>query len=162
MKKKRKESETKKLKKKLEEIETQKKEYLAGWQRERADFLNYKKDELERIGEIAKYANTGIVLKLLPILDNFDAAEKKISKKFRDDKNIKGLLQIKKQFQDFLKSQNVEQIECLGKKFDPNLHEIIEMVEKKNKESGVIIEEIQKGYKIHGKILRPTKVKVVK
>jgi len=162
MKKKRKESETKKLKKKIEEIEKQKKEYLTGWQRERADFLNYKKNELERIGEIVKYANTGIVLKILPILDNFDAAEKKLSKKTRDDKNIKGLLQIKKQFQDFLKSQNIEQIESLGKKFDPSLHEIIEMVEMKGKDSGTIIEEIQKGYKIHGKILRPTKVKVVK
>jgi molecular chaperone GrpE len=162
MKKKRKESEAKKLKKKIEEIEKQKKEYLAGWQRERADFLNYKKDEIERIGAIVKYANTGIVLKLLPILDNFDAAEKKLSKKARDDKNIKGLLQIKKQFQDFLKNQNIEQIESLGKKFDPSLHEIIEMVEMKGKASGIIIEEIQRGYKIHGKILRPTKVKVIK
>jgi len=162
MKKKRKEAETKKLKKKLEDFEKQKKEYLSGWQRERADFLNYKKDEFERIGEIVKYANIGIVLKLLLILDNFDAAEKKLSKKARDDKNIKGLLQIKKQFQDFLKSQSVEQIECLGKKFDPSLHEIIEIIEMKGKSSGTIIEEIQKGYKIHGKILRPTKVKVVK
>lgn len=162
MKKKRKESETKKLKKKIEEIEKQKKEYLSGWQRERADFLNYKKNEFERIGEIVKYANAGIVLKILPILDNFNAAEKKLSKKTRDDKNIRGLLQIKKQFQDFLKNQNIEQIECLGKKFDPSLHEIIEMVEMKGKNSGMIIEEIQKGYKIHGKILRPTKVKVVK
>jgi len=162
MKKKRKESETKKLKKKLEEIEKQKKEYLSGWQRERADFLNYKKDEIERIGEIVKYANTGIVLKILPILDNFNAAEKKLSKKARDDKNIKGLLQIKKQFQDFLKNSGIEQIEVLGKQFNPAYHEIVELVEEKGKKSGIITEEIQKGYTVYGKLLRPAKVKAVK
>lgn len=162
MKKSKKESEVKKLKKKLEEIEKQKKEYLAGWQRERADFLNYKKNEMERISELLKYANSGFVLKLLPVLDNFDIAQKKISKKAKSNKDIKGLLQIKSQLKDFLKTSGIEQIEVLGKKFDPVYHEIIELVEKKEKESGVIIEEIQKGYMIHGKVLRPAKVKVIK
>ncbi|KKL50555.1 hypothetical protein LCGC14_2304330 [marine sediment metagenome] len=162
MKKSKKESEVKKLKKKLEEIEKQKKEYLAGWQRERADFLNYKKNEMERISELLKYANSGFVLKLLPVLDNFDIAHKKISKKAKSNKDIKGLLQIKSHLKDFLKTSGIEQIEVLGKKFDPVYHEIIELVEKKEKESGEIIEEIQKGYMIHGKLLRPAKVKAVK
>ncbi len=162
MKKKRKESETKKLKKKLEEIEKQKKEYLAGWQRERADFLNYKKNEMEKISELLKYANSGFVLKLLPILDNFDIAQKQISKKAKSNKDIKGLLQIKNQLKDFLKSNGIEQIEVLGKEFDPVCHEIVELAEKKGKKSGFILEEIQKGYTIHGKLLRPAKVKVVK
>ncbi|XOB40809.1 MAG: nucleotide exchange factor GrpE [Candidatus Nealsonbacteria bacterium] len=160
--KKKKESETKKLKKKIEEIEKQKKEYLAGWQRERADFINYKKDELKKIEELIKYASLGMVLKLLPILDNFDIAEKKISEKAKNNKDIKGLLQIKSQFKDFLKSSGIEQIEVLGKKFDPAYHEIVELVEGKGKESGEIIEEIQKGYLVYDKILRPAKVKVVK
>lgn len=162
MKKSKKESEVKKLKKKLEEIEKQKKEYLAGWQRERADFLNYKKNEMERISELLKYANSGFVLKLLPVLDNFDIAQKKISKKAKSNKDIKGLLQIKNQLKDFLKTSGIEQIEVLGKKFDPVYHEIIELVEKKEKKSGEIIEEVQKGYMIHGKVLRPAKVKVIK
>jgi molecular chaperone GrpE len=162
MKKQRKQSEIKKLEKKLEDCEKQKKEYLSGWQRERADFINYKKDEIERLGEITKYASTGIVLKLLPVLDNFDAAEKKLSNKIKQSKDIKGLLQIKEQLQGFLKSQNIEKIESLGKEFDPSLHEIVEMLERKKGKSGMIIEEIQKGYKVHGKILRPAKVKVIK
>lgn len=162
MKKQKKQSEIKKLKKKLEICEKQKKEYLAGWQRERADFINYKKDEIERLGEIVKYANTGIILKILPILDNFDVAEKKLSKKVKESKNMKGLLQIRKQLEDFLKFQGIEKIESLNEKFDPAFHEIVEVVEIKNKESGTIIDEIQKGYTINDKILRPAKVKVIK
>jgi molecular chaperone GrpE len=64
------------IKKKLKEVQEQKDEYLNSWKRERADFLNYKKQETERITELLNYAGTGLVLKLLPILDNFDLAEK--------------------------------------------------------------------------------------
>ncbi len=157
-----KQSKAKKLEKKLENCEKQKKEYLAGWQRQRADFINYKKNELEKISELIKYANSGLILKLLPVLDNFDVAEKKLSKKAKENKDIKGLFQIKNQVKDILKSQKVEEIKSLGKKFDPSIHEIVEVVEMKNKESGIIIDEIQKGYTINGKILRPAKVKVNK
>jgi len=165
------------LKKKLEECQKLKDEYLTGWQRERADFLNYKKGELERVGEILKYADVGLVLKVLPILDNFEIAEKKLAENLKvdelrssspfadarvNDENIKGLLQIKNQILDFLKNQGVEEIKSLGEKFNPNFQEIVEIVETKDKESGVVIEEIQKGYKLHGKVLRPAKVKVAK
>lgn len=152
----------KQLKKKLEECQRLKDEHLAGWQRERADFLNYKKGELERIGEILKYAATGLIFKFLPILDNLELAEKNLTKELKDDENVKGLLQIKAQFKDILKNQGIEEIESLGKKFDPNFHEVVEEIEIKDKESGVVIEEIQKGYQIHGKVLRPAKVKIVK
>lgn len=150
------------LKKKLEECQKQKDEYLAGWQRARADFLNYKKEEMERIEEILKYAGVGFILKILPILDNFDVAAKKLPEDFKNDEKVKGILQIKTQLQDFLKSQGVEEIKTIGEKFDPNFHEATEQVELKDKEPGIIIEEIQKGYKINGRLLRPAKVKVVK
>ncbi|MCP6719140.1 MAG: nucleotide exchange factor GrpE [Patescibacteria group bacterium] len=160
--KKKKESLPKETKKGLKECQKLKDEYLAGWQRERADFLNYKKEELERVGELLKYANIGLMLKFLPILDNFEISEKKLPKKLKGDKNIKGLLQIKAQIKALLKSQGIEEIESLGKNFDPNLQEIIEIVKSPKAESGMVAEEIQKGYKIHGKVLRPAKVKVIK
>jgi len=151
------------LKKKLEECQKLKDDYLAGWQRERADFLNYKREELERIGELIKYGDLGLILRILPIFDNFELAEKKLPENLkRNDENIKGILRIKTQFQDFLKSIGVEEIESLGKKFDPNFQEIVEEVEKSGVDSGIVIEEIQKGYKIHGKVLRPAKVKIAK
>jgi len=150
------------LKKKLEECEKLKSEYLAGWQRARADLLNYKKDEIERIDELIKYADVGIILKILPILDNFEIAEKNLPENLKNDKNIKGILQIKTQLQDFFKNQGLEEIKTVGERFDPNLHEIVEEVEKKDCQPGTVIEEIQKGYKINGRLLRPAKVKVSK
>jgi len=153
--------ETEILKKKLEESEKKATEYLQGWQRSRADLLNYKKEEMERIGELLKYAMEEYALKILPILDNFEKAEKEIPPDKKDD-YLKGILQIKIQLQDFLKNQGAEEIKVVGEKFDPNLHEVIEEVKVEGGESGVIIEEIQKGYKINGRLLRPAKVKVVK
>ena len=150
------------LKKKLEECEKLKSEYLVGWQRARADLLNYKKDEIERIDELIKYADVGIILKILPILDNFEIVEKNLPENLKNDKNIKGILQIKTQLQDFFKNQGLEEIKTVGERFDPNLHEIVEEVEKKDCQPGTVIEEIQKGYKINGRLLRPAKVKVSK
>ena len=148
--------------KQLEECQKKKDEYLAGWQRERADFLNYKKGELERIGEIIKYGDLGLILKILPIADNFELAEKNLPENLKTDENVKGILQTKNQILDFLKNQGVEEIKSVGEKFDPNFHEVIEEVEVKDKESGIVIEEIQKGYKINGRLLRPAKVKISK
>lgn len=150
------------LKKKLGEYEKQKSEYLAGWQRERADFLNYKKEEMERIGELLEYANEGFVLKILPVLDNCEVVEKKLPDNLKNDENIKGLLLVKKQILDLLKSWGVEEIKSVGEKFDPNFHEVVEEIEAKDKEQGTIIEEIQKGYKINDRLLRPARVKIVK
>lgn len=149
-------------KKALEDCEKLRNEYLAGWQRARADFLNYKKEEMERIGEIIKYANLELIFRILPILDNFEIAERELTEDLKNDEHVKGILQLKNQILDFLKSQDIEEIKAVGEKFDPNFHEATEEVEEKDKEKNIIIEEIQKGYKINGKLLRPAKVKITK
>jgi len=149
-------------KKKLEECQKQKEEYLQGWQRARADLMNYKKTEMERVGEILKYANEEFILKFLPILDNFELAEKELSAEAKNSANFKGMLLIKKQIQDFLKNQGLEEIKSIAEKFDPNLHEVVEEIRMEDKEPGIIMEEIQKGYKINGRLLKPAKVKVSK
>ena len=150
------------LQEKLKECEKMRAEYLVGWQRARADFLNYKKEETKKMDEFLKYANLGIILKILSILDNFYLAEKKMPESFKEDKNIKGLFQIKNQILNFLKNQGVEEIKSLGQKFDPNLHEAVEIIKGGDKETDKIIKEIQKGYKLYDKVIRPAKVRVVK
>lgn len=150
------------LEKRLAECEKLKNEYLAGWQRAMADLLNYKKEEMSRVGELVKYAIEGLILKFLPILDNFEIIEKNLSENLKNDHQVKGLLQIKNQLQEFLKQQGVEEIKCLGEKFDPQFHEVVAEVDSDEWETGIIIEEIQKGYKIENRLLRPAKVKVVK
>ena len=150
------------LKKELEECQKLRDEYLASWQRERADFLNYKKEEMTRVGDFLKYANVGLILKILPILDDFEVALK--------NSPDKGFLQIKEKILSFLKEQEVEEIRSVGEKFDPNLHEATDEVslseasakEGEFSEPGIILEEIQKGYTINGRLLRPAKVKVIK
>lgn len=138
----------------IEKLKAKCDEYLNGWKRERADFLNYKKDEMERIGQLAKYANEEIIINLLPILDNLCLAAKHI--------NDPGVNQIKKQLEDFLKKEGIEAIETLGKKFDPNTMDAIEDVQAQEGESGVVIEELQRGYTMHGKLIRPARVKISK
>jgi len=150
------------LNKKLEECARQKEEYLDGWKRERAGFLNYKKEELERLGGLMKYANEALILKFLPILDNFHIAEKEIQGEIRNHKYVEGLLSIRTQIMDFLKSQGIEEIKSIGEKFDPNFMEAVEEIEAKDKEKGIVMEEVKKGYTLQSKIIRPAKVKVTK
>ncbi len=146
----------------LKKYEKLKNEYLACWQRERADFINYKKNELIRMGELMSYSNIHLILKILPILDNFELVENKLPEQLKNDKSIKGLLQIKVQIKDFLKNQKIEEIKSIGKKFDPNFHEVIGEVQVRGKEQGIIVEEIQKGYKFNERIIRIAKVRVAK
>lgn len=148
------------IKKKLEECQKQKDEYLEGWKRERAGFLNYKKDEIERIEGLIKYANEELILKFLPILDNIHLAEKQMPDDLKNHQWAEGILQIKTQISDFLRSQGVEEIKAIGEKFDPNFHEVLGELE--GEETGVVVEESQKGYSLNNKVIRPAKVKIIK
>lgn len=161
------ESEIEKIKKELEECQKLKNEYLAGWQKARADFLNYKKEEMERIIEFFKYSNEELILKLLPIMDSFERAEKIFLKNNLEEENnqiIQGFFQIKRQLEEFLKNQKVEEIKIKeNETFNPNFEEVVEEVKVANEEEeNKIIEVVEKGYKLHDKVIRPAKVKIGK
>lgn len=152
----------------LEECKKKCDEYLNNWKRERADFLNYKKDEMERVGFLGKYVKEDIIFKMLPILDNIYLAEKQLPENLKLGKGgsaqaiewTKGFLQIQNQIAEFLKKEGIEEIETVGKKFDPNTMEAVGEAE--GSDEGTIIEEIQKGYIMQEKVIRPAKVKVTK
>jgi len=152
----------------LKKLELKSEEYLNGWKRERADFLNYKKDEMERIGQLVKYANEEIILKVLPILDNLYLAESHVPEELKNHDWIKGFNQIKSQLADFLAKEGIEVIETLRPgsgqaiKFDPSLMEAVEEVKMDGTEPGIVVEETQRGYTMAGKIIRPAKVKISK
>lgn len=155
------------LKKQLEDCQKLKDEYLAGWQRARADMLNHKKEEMERVGSLLEYAKIEFVLNLLPVLDNFEIAKKNLTKNLEKEDNVKGLLLIKNQLEEFFKNQGLQEIETIGKKFDPNFHEAVEEIPEDKPSSSPlaevrVLEEVQKGYTMQGRILRPAKVKVSK
>lgn len=129
-------------------------EYLNNWKRERADFINYKKDEAERTMNLVNFAKEKFVLKLLPVIDNIYLAQSHL----KDD----GLAQIIKQFEDFLVKEGVSVIETAGKQFDPNFHEVVNHTEKEGAQPEEIVQELQKGYMMGEKVLRPAKVVIAK
>ena len=142
-------------------------EYLNGWKRERADFLNYNKEEMERIGQLVKYSNEELILKIIPILDNIYLAETHVPPELEKHEWIKGFNAIKNQLCDFLRKEGIDQIETIGKPFDPNTMEAVGEGPAHNashSDAGgdTVSEEIQKGYTLQGKIIRVAKVKIAK
>lgn len=122
-----------------------------------ADFINYKnRTEREKSNSII-LANEGLILKLLPVLDNFNRA---FTHANLEDDTIKGFVMIKDQFESVLKSETVEEIESDGAVFDPNLHNAVMTESKDGVESGIVLETFEKGYKIKDKVIRPSMVKV--
>jgi len=153
--------ETQDTNKEVEELKQKCEEYLNGWKRERADFINYKKDETEKMSNMLKYANKETVLKIIPILDNIYLAESHVPEELKNHQWIEGFLQIQNQVIDFLKKEGIEEIKTIGSQFDPNLMEAVEEVEG-SVESGTVVEETQKGYTMNDKLIRPAKVKISK
>jgi molecular chaperone GrpE len=148
------------LKKKLAECEKIKNDYLAGWQRARADFINYKKEEQERFSVFFEIELGEIILKLLEIYDNFEKAKKSVPPDLKDNLYIKGFFQIQQSFWKLLEDFGVERIKTEGERFDPNWHEAVESSLNKEVKEGFIVEELQPGYKLKGRLLKTAKVKV--
>ncbi len=151
-----------KLQDEAEELKKKADEYLNNWKRSAADFINYKKEEMERAGLLINYAKEEMLLNMLPIIDSFYLSEKhsNILENVGMSEWQKGFEQIKKQIEEFLKKEGIEEIEAIGQKFDPSTMEAVD--EEEGDESGKVIEELQKGYKIDEKVLRPAKVKINK
>lgn len=147
------------LEKQLENCIKLRDEYLAGWQRARADFINYQKDEQERFRHAVRFANTELIVDLLPVLDSFDSA---IANAGTETEKSSCLL-IKSQLMGILKKAGLEEIKAEpGDEFDPAFHEAVETVSSENQKSNVILEVVNKGYTLFGKVIRATRVKVVK
>lgn len=147
------------LKEALEKCERGKSEYLAGWQRAKADFINYKKDELRRLEEVARYGNEELISELITVLDNFDLGLSALEKAGPVEK---GVYMIRSQIEDILKKRGLEKIHIkIGELFDPAVSEAIAEAES-DKPPGTVLEEIEPGYRLYDKILRPSRVKVSK
>jgi molecular chaperone GrpE len=152
------------LKNKLVEAEKMRDEYLNGWQRQKADFINYQKDSLRQVQEIVKYANEDLISNLLVVLDSFNisVSSLKVKELTENEKRIiQGLELIKTQLEDILRKKGLKIIKAIGEPFNPQFHEILEEIEGEGP-PGTIIEEVIRGYELNGKVIRPSKVKVIK
>ena len=142
----------KKLKEKLKEAEAKVKENMDGWQRAQADFVNLRKRDEEDKVEFLKFANAGLINELLPVLDGLSLAVAH---------GDKGVEQIHSMLLKTLKNYGLEEINPMGEKFDPNFHEAVGTIKTEAKDDDhKILEVLQEGYILNGRVLRPAKVKI--
>jgi len=133
--------------------------YLANWQRCQADFDNYKKRSEQEKGEVIDFANSALISNLLPIMNDLERAFASVPAEPGESNWTEGIKLIYNKFKATLEAQGLTEIEAEGEPFDPRLHEA---VMQREGEEGMVVEEIQKGYKFKGKVIRPSLVIVGK
>lgn len=126
--------------------------------RTQADFDNYRKRTQKEKEEFATFLNTDLILRLIPVLDNFKLALKHMPQELENNNWAAGIFHIERQLEQILEDEGVQQVLASGQ-FDPNLHEAIEEVESE-KPPGEIAEVVLAGYKLKDKVIRHAKVKV--
>lgn len=122
-----------------------------------ADFVNFKNRTEREKSNALIFANEALILKLLPVLDNFNRAFGQLN---IEDDTVKGFVMIKEQLENVLKGEFLEEILSDGETFDPNFHNAIMTEAREGVESGIVLETFEKGYKIKEKVIRPSMVKV--
>jgi molecular chaperone GrpE len=148
------------LQAKLAEAEQKAEENYQKYLRAQADFDNFRKRSRKEKEDQAKYASLGLVEQLLPALDNFERAIA-ASKGTQDAESLaKGVDMVLRQLEQALTSEGVEAITTVGEVFDPTFHQAVMQVESEEYESGTVVEELQKGYKLKDRVIRPAMVKV--
>jgi molecular chaperone GrpE len=142
-------------------MNTRAEENLDGWKRAKADYSNLKRDAEREKTEIAGFAVGALLFELLPVIDNMDRAIAHCPKGEKESEWSKGILAIHQQLQTFLKDMGLERVPTEGT-FDPEIHEAIAHEEQPSAAEGSILEVVTPGYRMHGKLLRPARVKVAK
>jgi molecular chaperone GrpE len=146
----------------LQEAQEEAKTNLAGWQRSQADFENYKRREENKQKEILEFAKEVTIVKMLPTLDTLGQGLKHAPQNV-DEAWLKGINATLAQLDKVLEEMGVKKIDAVGKKFDPQFHEAVrEIPAQDGQEDGIVVEDLQTGYEINGKVIRPSQVVISK
>nr|WP_243454327.1 nucleotide exchange factor GrpE [Desulfosporosinus fructosivorans] len=135
-------------------------DYYGQLQRLQADFDNYRKRTQKEKTELIKYASERLVVDLLPVLDNFDRAVSAAKDNPDFTSFSQGVEMILRQMQTALSKEGLKAMDAVGQPFDPNLHEAVLRVASEEHPENTVVEELQKGYYLKEKVLRPCMVKV--
>ena len=133
--------------------------YLNNWHRAEADFQNYKRRAEQEREELRRYGNVSVIINLLPVLDDFERAFSSLDSHLAGLSWFDGILLIYRKLRQLLENAGVSPIQTEGQTFDPRYHEAVAHVEG---EEGKVISEVQRGYKLHDRVLRPAMVVVGK
>ena len=148
----------------IEELKTTAAKAKENWVRTAADFENFKKRAAREKTEAAQYANSSLLQKILPVLDNFEMALA-AAQNVKDEKLASlqsGVGMIQQQLKSALAESGLEEIDAAGKVFDPTLHEAISQQESADVPEGHVLQQIRKGYKLKERLLRAATVVVAK
>ena len=156
------EKELQTLQERVAALEEEKVELFEKLQRVSADYANFQKRVPKQLADSIGYEKEKIIKTLLPALDNFERTLESAPAAENVDVLVKGIQIIYDQMVDVLKSHDVQEIKALGEQFDPMLHEAMLRKSDANEDDNVILEEYQKGYRLNGRVLRPSKVIVNK
>lgn len=151
----------------LEELKTRAAKADEHWDRllrTTADFDNFKKRAARERQDAARYANESLILKLIPVLDNFENAQAaaQTSQGNGAESLQAGIAMVYQQLKTTLAEAGLEEVEAGGKPFDPNLHEAVSQQESSDVPEGHVLQQLRKGYKLRERLLRPASVVVAK
>ena len=128
---------------------------LQGWQRAQADFINFKRNSEKEKLELNKFACVGLLVNILPVIDDFERALEAVPASEVNQKWLEGMKLIDRKFRDVLEKQGLSRISTLGEKFD---HNIMEAMASSTGARDTVLQELEKGYKLQDKVIRPAKV----
>jgi molecular chaperone GrpE len=147
------------LERELAETQAKAEEHLYNWQRSAADFSNYKRRTDEERATVGQFSNALLIGKLLGVLDDFDRALESVPADARDPW-IEGVRLVERKMRSVLESEGVTAIDAVGEPFDPNLHEAVVHEETADHPDNQVIGEVQRGYRLHDRVIRPSLVRV--
>ncbi|MDZ4765559.1 MAG: nucleotide exchange factor GrpE [Chloroflexota bacterium] len=146
----------------LDAAQAQAKQYMDGWQRERAEFANFKRRTERERTETYQNASADVIKLLLPIIDDFERAMANLPADLVSNPWVSGVGMVGRKFERLLENFNVKAVDPLGDIFDPSLHEAISMEDSTSVESGRVIETLQRGYLVGERVLRPAMVRIAR
>jgi molecular chaperone GrpE len=147
------------LERELEEARAKSEEHLYNWQRSAADFSNFKRRTDDERAQLSQFTNAILIGKLLGVLDDFDRALESVPPDAQDPW-IEGVKLVERKLRNVLESEGVTQIDAIGQSFDPNLHEAVAHEETVDHPDNEVIGEVQRGYRLHDRLIRPALVRV--
>ena len=147
------------LERELAETRAKGDEHLYNWQRSAADFSNYKRRTDDERAQLSQFSNAILINKLLGVLDDFDRALENVPPEAHDAW-IEGVKLTERKLRNVLETEGVTPIEAIGQAFDPNLHEAVAHEETTEHADNEVIGEVQRGYRLHDRVIRPSLVRV--
>ena len=147
------------LQRELEETREKSSEHLNNWQRSAADFANYKRRTEEARAVAGQFSTSVLISRLLSVLDDFDRALEAVPTDAHDPW-IEGVKLVERKLRGVLESEGVTPIEALGQQFDPNVHEAVAHEPTADHPDNQVIGEVQRGYRLHDRVIRPSLVRV--